>query len=222
MLVKNFEVVWNKLVYQVSCISKASYDIQVPHVGAPKTSHLLPENVVERITGMTQRPMNPHKQRLLASEMRSATLPKEKNTGKKPKSSSSSKRKEVKGASDPESSRSAYSKSKRDFMDKFLEPIWDCQHASIDFIRHAQILSHLNLFSQGWLRRILDWPRNHESRGWCLNQNTFEVLPLVSYLFCIFLESLNFPITIRWKESQIFEDLINKMGKAEAKRRRYI
>lgn len=89
--------------------------------------------------------MNPHKQRLLAAEMRGATLPKDekKKPQKKPKSSSS-KRKEDKQALDPESSRSAYSKAKRDFMDKFLEPILDCQHASIDFAKHAQILSQVN------------------------------------------------------------------------------
>lgn len=155
-ILRLFETSW----YIKYHVSKASYHIQVPHVGAPKTSHLLAENVVERITGMRQRPMNPHKQRLLAAEIRSATLPKakdeKKNTGKKPKSSSSSKKKEAEQAADPESSRSAYSKSKREFMEKFLEPILDCQHASIDFTIHAQILSQVNLFSQGWLRKILD------------------------------------------------------------------
>lgn len=69
--------------------------------------------------------MNPHKQRLLAAEARAAALPKDTKNQPKTKKKAPSKTavKEKKAAEDPESSRSAYSSAKREFMDKLLDQI---------------------------------------------------------------------------------------------------
>lgn len=108
-------------------VSKAGYAIQVPHVGdAAQTSHLLPDHITESVTAGTHRPMNPHKQRLLAAEARAAVLPKDTKKPpktKKSKAPSKTAAKEKKAAEDPESSRSAYSSAKREFMDKLLDQI---------------------------------------------------------------------------------------------------
>ena len=71
----------------------------------------------------THRPMNPHKQRLLAAEARAVVLPKESKTKPKKRAPSKAALKEKKASEDPESSRSAYSMAKRAFMDKLLDQI---------------------------------------------------------------------------------------------------
>lgn len=113
-----------KYTYIPCILSKASYTIELPHVGdAAKTSHLLPDDIVHRSTAVKHKPLNPHKQRLLAAETRAAALPKEPSGSKpKPRKSqpSKSEKAEKKAKEDPETSRSAYSASKRDFMEKFL------------------------------------------------------------------------------------------------------
>ena len=110
--------------YSIYNVSKASYAIQVPHVGdAAKTSHLLPEHIIDRVVADSHRPLNPHKQRLLAASTRAVATPKAHTAPtKKPamRTSSAAKKKEALAKADPESSRSAYSASKRDFMEKLL------------------------------------------------------------------------------------------------------
>ena len=83
-------------IYTPCILSKASYTIDLPHVGdAAKASHLLPDDIIKRSTAVRHRPLNPHKQRLLAAA-------------------------EKKAQGDPETSRSAYSQSKREFLHKLL------------------------------------------------------------------------------------------------------
>lgn len=79
--------------------------------------------------------------------------------------------------------------------------------------------------SQGWPRSSLDWTKNPGKNGCCLNNTPVLLwywwgtchIPFCGssfyYLSYIFL---------RWKESPIFEELIDRMGTSEAKRRRYI
>lgn len=112
--------------YSIYNVSKASYAIQVPHFGdAGKTSHLLPEHIIDRVTADSHRPLNPHKQRLLAASTRAVVTPKAPTapTKKPAMRSSSTKKKEALAKANPESSRSAYSASKRDFMEKLLDQL---------------------------------------------------------------------------------------------------
>ena len=64
---------------------------------------MLPDDIIESVVAGTHRPMNPHKQRLLAAEARAVVLPKESKTKPKKRAPSKGALKEKKAAEDPES-----------------------------------------------------------------------------------------------------------------------
>ncbi len=90
------------------------------------TSHLLPDHIIQKVVSKKQLPMNPHKQRLLVAEAKSATLETSKKTPKvgKGKAATKSKAKVATPSDtgdDSATSRSAYSAAKKAYMDKLLD-----------------------------------------------------------------------------------------------------
>lgn len=117
-------------------MAKAGYHIEVPLLGHdPMTEHLLPECVVKQVLSpdVKHKPLNPHKQRLLAAEARLANPPQKKPASKKSKSKAQKKsdhteksggsKKEKKpddGNAPPEASRTVYNSKKQKFMQELF------------------------------------------------------------------------------------------------------
>lgn len=105
--------------------------VEVPST-VPTCSHLLPEKVTNKVFSTSTTPINPHRQRLLAAEARSAKAPvKPKAKAVKPKAKAgvtpkqkAAPAKKVKkaqdGGNEPHPTRSEYSEAKQKFMSKNL------------------------------------------------------------------------------------------------------
>ena len=117
-------------------MAKAGYHIEVPLLGHdPMTEHLLPEFVVKQVLSpdAKHKPLNPHKQRLLAAEARSANPPQKKPASKKSKvqkkaegshaeksGGSKHEKKSDDGNAPPEASRTVYITKKYEFLQKLF------------------------------------------------------------------------------------------------------
>ena len=165
-------------------MAKASYHIEVPLLGHdPMTEHLLPEVVVNQVLSpdVEHKPLNPHKQRLLAAEARSANPPQKKPASKTKKGTCKAQKKSEKSAGSkkerkpddgnapPEAARTVYNAKKREFMQKFFGFI--CSHGfHTSFwcsLSHCWVSFNSRHWFRnlGWLRLNLNLCRRSKKRG---------------------------------------------------------
>lgn len=117
----------------------------------PTSSHLLPENVVEKVLSNKQTPVNPHSQRLLAAEARAAQPVAKPNARGKAKAKATSKAK-AKSESAKDDGEKTEKKKKKSPDDNNIEPTrTEYSQAKKKFMQERPVCNIvLNRFQNPW------------------------------------------------------------------------
>ena len=207
------------LLYVDHSMSKDGYHIT--YEGTPEgersTAHLLPTGLAQTIVHRHHAPVNPHRQRLLNAEVRQAAVPKAKAKGKakakaSPKGASKAAAKpKAKGKAAPKPQETAGAKAKakakaagQPSSGTAEEKREDYMIAKCDFVE----------------RRLLYWFQTLV----CRLKRTHGMMrrsDMESRLVPLFFRGA-ISLMFRWRQSDEFTAIIDWIGVAEAKKRKYV